>query len=220
MDRISKALEKAKRSSAKRTQRVQAENSVSDSAVAEEPKSKSVAVRSKEAVAASNSGPHGPSERNRKPSHENIVYRETRVERTDPSSLAERRVIAGLKQDPRSSVFQILRTRVLMDLRREGWNSLAITSPTPGCGKTLISANLAVAIAQEVNQTVLLLDMDLRRPKVAEYFGVKPEFGLRDYLIDNVSLSQIFVHPGVVNFKLPGENLEQFPGDLTTRHNR
>ena len=125
-----------------------------------------------------------------------IVYSQTRTERADPNVLIERRVIAGLKHDPRSAVFQILRTRVLMELRKKGWNSIAITSPMPGVGKSLISANLAVAIAQEVNQTVLLLDMDLRKPKVAEYFGVTPEFGLRDYLVDDVSLSKIFVNPG------------------------
>ena len=131
------------------------------------------------------------------PGHSQIKYKQTRTERADPSLLAEHRVIAGLKHDPRSAVFQILRTQVLMALRRENWNSIAVTSPTPNCGKTFMASNLAVAIAQEVNQTVLLLDMDLRMPKVAEYFGVKPEFGLRDFLIDDVPLSKIFVNPGL-----------------------
>lgn len=128
---------------------------------------------------------------------QSIVYNQTRTVHRDPNQLAEQRLIAGLRHDPRSSVFQLLRTQVLMKLRKESWHSLAITSAAPGAGKSLVATNLAVAISQEVNQTVLLVDMDLIRPKVSEYFGLTPKFGILDHLIDDVPLSDVFVNPGM-----------------------
>lgn len=134
-----------------------------------------------------------------------IAFKQTRSVLLDADKLAENRVIAGLKHDPRSAIFQILRTQVLMRLRKNGWHSIGITSALPGAGKSFISANLAVGISQEVNQTVLLLDLDLRRPKVAEYFDLEPEFGVKDFLLNDVPLSNILVNPGMERLVLlPG----------------
>ena len=81
----------------------------------------------------------------------------------------------------------------------------------------MIAANLAVGISQEVNQTVLLLDLDLRRPKIAKYFGLNPEFGVRDYLIDDVPLSKIFVNPGMERLVLlPGKGSVADSSELLT----
>lgn len=146
-----------------------------------------------------------------------FVYNQTRTERGDPTILAEQRVIAGLRHDPRSAIFQLLRTQVLMRLRKKNWLSFAVTAALPEAGKSLIAANLAVGISQEVNQTVLLLDLDLRRPKIAKYFGLNPEFGVRDYLIDDVPLSKIFVNPGMERLVLlPGKGSVADSSELLT----
>jgi Mrp family chromosome partitioning ATPase len=57
-------------------------------------------------------------------------------------------------------------------MRSGGWRILAITSPTPGCGKTLTALNLAFSIARQPDQPVLLVDLDLQKPQVADSLGL------------------------------------------------
>ena len=80
------------------------------------------------------------------------------------SVLSENRLIAGNRSDPRATSFRMLRTQVLHAMRENDWTSLAVTGPSSGIGKSLVATNLAISISLEVNQTVLLVDVDLRRP--------------------------------------------------------
>jgi capsular exopolysaccharide synthesis family protein len=89
----------------------------------------------------------------------------------------------------------MLRTQVLHAMRENDWNSIAITGPTIGIGKTLVATNLAISISREVNQTVLLVDVDLRRPAIHKYFDFEPEQGLLDYLRGDVELKDLLVNP-------------------------
>lgn len=107
-----------------------------------------------------------------------------------------RRIVAMQRHDPLSSVFQMLRTKILKQLRENDWNSFAITAPTQGAGKSMVAVNLAISMAMEVNQTVLLVDMDLRYPKVNWYFDVEVENGLLDYLNLDLPLSDVLLDPG------------------------
>lgn len=107
--------------------------------------------------------------------------------------------------DPRADIFRVLRTNILKQLRENNWNSFAITSATLGAGKTFISVNLAIAIAMEGNQSILLVDADLRRPSIAKYLGLQGEWGLVDYLKGDVSLEDILINPGIERLViLPG----------------
>jgi protein-tyrosine kinase len=110
-----------------------------------------------------------------------IVYTQTRQLEVDPEFLRRNRVISGLN-DPVAEPYKILRTKVLQRMRANNWRTLVITSPTEGCGKTLTSINLAISIAREVNQTVLLVDLDLKRPQVQRYFTHQDLPGISDYL--------------------------------------
>jgi protein-tyrosine kinase len=65
-----------------------------------------------------------------------IVYTQTRQLEIDPDHLRANRVISSLT-DPVAEPYKILRTKVLQRMRANNWRSLAITSPTEGCGKTL-----------------------------------------------------------------------------------
>ncbi len=58
---------------------------------------------------------------------------------------------------------------------------LVVTSPGPGEGKTVVAANLALALAQ-INRRVLLVDGDLRRPQLHARFGLEKKCGLSDWL--------------------------------------
>ena len=90
-------------------------------------------------------------------------------------------------------------------LRENDWNVLGVTSPDQGEGKTLTAVNLAVSLAMETTQTVLLVDANLRNPSVHEVFGLDDCPGLADYLLDNQPLEDLLVHPGIGRFVLlPG----------------
>lgn len=132
-----------------------------------------------------------------KPTEEQaIVYAKTKVHAANQDVMKERRVVAMLKHDPIAEVFRMLRTKVLKQLRENNWNSFAITAPTQNAGKSMVAANLAIAMSMEVNQTVLLVDLDLRKPKIHWYFDLQVEKGLSDYLVSDIPLSDILVNPG------------------------
>ena len=127
----------------------------------------------------------------------NIEYTQTKVVPVSNETLTNNRVVAQNKEDPRSIPFAMLRAKVLKELRDNNWNSFAVSAPTAGAGKSLVAVNLAMSIAMEANQTVLLVDMDLRQPSVHKYFSIEPEFGVQDYLEHDISLADVMINPGV-----------------------
>ncbi len=126
---------------------------------------------------------------------EQIEYTQSRHIDIPQNVLSENRLIAGNRADPRATSFRMLRTQVLHTMRENDWISLAITGPSSGIGKSLIATNLAISISFEVNQTVLLVDLDLRRPSIHKYFGFDPEYGLADYLNGDAELKDMFINP-------------------------
>jgi protein-tyrosine kinase len=126
---------------------------------------------------------------------EAVTYTHTRTVHVAKSLLQEKRIIAGFEKNTYTDAYKILRTQVLQRLREKGWNSLAITSSGVNAGKTLTAINLGISLALEVDYTVLLVDADLRHPKVHNYFGIEAEYGLSDYLTADKPLSELLVHP-------------------------
>jgi len=121
----------------------------------------------------------------------------------------------GLKNDPHANVFRLLRTNLLKKMRENNWTSIAIVAPTAECGKTFLTANLAIAIAMEVNQTVLVVDADLRNPTVGWQFGMEVEKGLLDYLHSDVSIEDLLVNPGFDRLVvLPGRHTSESSSEL------
>ena len=131
----------------------------------------------------------------RKPAITKIQYTQSQIVAVARETLREHRVIAGCDSGAFVDAYKVLRTKVLQRMRERGWNSLAVTSPTPGGGSTLTAINLAISMAAEVDQTVLLVDANLREPSIHEYFGFEPAMGLNDYLLDGTELEQMLVHP-------------------------
>src|SRR5215475_6209145 len=96
----------------------------------------------------------------------------------DPRHLESRRIVAHDVRDPRAKSFDILRTQVLRTMDTSHWQMLGITSPTPACGKTLTSVNLALSIARQSDRAVLLVDLDLQKPQVAACLGLTCSTGV------------------------------------------
>jgi protein-tyrosine kinase len=91
--------------------------------------------------------------------------------------LLSRRVVSHNGADQRSRPYDMLRTQVLRSMGSSGWTILGVTSPTAQCGKTVTAINLALSIARHQDQSAVLVDMDLQRPRVAEYLGLTPREG-------------------------------------------
>ena len=90
-------------------------------------------------------------------------------------------------------------------MRANKWRSIGVTSPSYGEGKSMIASNLAAAIAMEVNHTALLIDMDLRSPRIKDFFSIQPDKGLLDYLKGEAEVSDLLINPGVERLMLlPG----------------
>jgi capsular exopolysaccharide synthesis family protein len=85
---------------------------------------------------------------------------------------------------------------VLFSSAEEGTRTLVITSTGPGEGKTMIAANLAIAFAQ-AGQRVLLIDADMRRPRVHETFRQKQEPGLSNLMVGHSAPSACIRKSGV-----------------------
>ena len=125
--------------------------------------------------------------------------------------LERNRIVAHRARSSEADLFRLLRTQVLQTMNKLRFKTLAITSPCYGDGKTTIAINLAISIALDVNQTVLLADLDLRKPNLHEYLGLEPECGLTDHLVQNVPLPNCLM-------PLPFARLKILPAGQTFDH--
>ena len=124
-------------------------------------------------------------------------YTRTRVVRPDPGKLKQHRIIVAEKGHRLTDTFRILRTHVMQEMTAGRHRTLAITGPNPNEGKTFIAVNLSVSLAMLTEYTVLLVDLDLRRPAVHKCFGLKPDVGLSEYLMGSVLLPDCLINPGI-----------------------
>jgi capsular exopolysaccharide synthesis family protein len=126
-----------------------------------------------------------------------VKYSQTRSVNINAQTLKDLRIVAGFTHDKRSEPYRQLRGQILNKMRESNWRTLAITSPNSGAGRTVTAINLAISLSMEVNQTVLLVDMDLRQPSVAACLGIDDvEYGLVDYVNNEQPLENILIHPG------------------------
>ncbi len=93
-----------------------------------------------------------------------------------------------------AELFRSLRAKVLFELRGEEHRSVAITSLESGAGKTTVSINLALSLAQRRVRT-LLVDGDLRREGVSEVLGKQACSGLSEFLDSGHPVSEESVLP-------------------------
>ena len=134
-------------------------------------------------------------------------------------------VIAGRKQaaDPLldkgvppdfQEAFRSLRTSVLFASHNETVRTILVTSTGPGEGKTLVASNLAMSLAQ-TGQRVLLVDADMRRPRVHKIFKRSQEPGLSEFTAGRLSESKAIIRtaaPGL--WLLPAGAIPPNPSEL------
>ena len=134
-----------------------------------------------------------------------IEYTKTRTVKVSKQELLEKRVLLGDDKNAVTDQYKVLRTRVLQRLKANQWRTLAISSPTEGCGKTLTSINLAISLARDVNHSVLLVDLDLRRPSVHKYFYTDEQPGISEFMDGTSNLDELLFNPDIERLVvLPG----------------
>jgi protein-tyrosine kinase len=72
-----------------------------------------------------------------------------------------------------ASVFDVMRTNLLRQMRANGWTRVAITSPGSACGKTTTCLNLAFSLGRQNDLRTMVIELDLRRPSMARLMGRK-----------------------------------------------
>ncbi len=118
------------------------------------------------------------------------------------SAEINKRRIALLQPDSYvAEQFRALRGRIDAIAGQHPVRSIVVTSAYPGEGKTTAAVNLAAVTALSLGRRVLLVDCDLRKPKVHESLGINPEYGLTEVLLDQTDLDKAVV-------KVEGANLE------------
>ena len=131
------------------------------------------------------------------PSPQTPVYSQTRVIAPEHHYLEAHRILTLLDDSLAIDTYNVLCTRILAKTGANFSNAIMITSCSQAEGKTLTAINLAVTIARRVQSTVLLVDADLRNPKVHRYLGLPVEKGLAEHLSEDVPLAELLVSPGV-----------------------
>jgi protein-tyrosine kinase len=122
--------------------------------------------------------------------------------------LESMRIVSQDGLDPQAGSFDMLRAQVLQAMDRSNWQFLAVTSPTAGCGKSVTAINLALSIARQPERSVFLVDMDLQKPKIADYLGIKCPHGLLSILEGRLQLVNTVFRASVGSINLlvlPGE---------------
>lgn len=114
----------------------------------------------------------------------------------DPKLLARNRIVTANRSDPAHVAFDMLRTALLQTMRQNKWSSVAITSPAPGCGKTMVSLNLTFSLAAQKECRTVLIDLDLRRPLVGKMLGLKNPPSAESFLNGDSRIEDVFTRYG------------------------
>lgn len=116
-----------------------------------------------------------------------------------------------------SEQFRLLKNNILFPEKGESAKSIMVTSASPGEGKSFTAANLAVSLAQSIDEYVLLMDCDLRKPTIHGMFGFDSENlkGLSNYLSEGIPLSSVLKKTSVNKLTiLPAGSIPPNPSEL------
>jgi non-specific protein-tyrosine kinase len=130
------------------------------------------------------------------------AYSESNRVVLDERTLVQRHCVCFRPDAKELEFYKVLRTKIQFLTRHKGLNTVMITSAREAEGKTLTCINLAMTFAKAFNQTVMLVDGDLRRQSIHRVMGYESGAGLADYLLQERSLKDIVVWPGIEQMTL------------------
>ena len=116
--------------------------------------------------------------------------------------------------------FKVLRSQILFPKNGTKPRTIMVTSVFPGEGKTFLASNLAVSIALGINEHVLLIDCDLRRPNIHKMFGYSNSEGLHEYLTGTRKLPDLLIRTNIEKLTLmTGGSSPPNPSELLSSAN-
>ncbi len=124
-------------------------------------------------------------------------YSQSRTVQLNPFVMEKNRCVAMFSNKPEIDYYKVLRQQILRITEDLGGNTIMVTSTLPGEGKTLTAINLAFTFAREYEQTVLLVDCDLRKQNIHEVLGYESDKGLVNYLLNECEISDLIVWPSI-----------------------
>jgi len=102
-----------------------------------------------------------------------------------------------------TEIFKVLRAKILFPASgKPPPRSIMVTSAVPGEGKSFVAANLAVNMAQNIEDHVLLMDCDLRRPTLHQLFGLGWVKGLSEHLANGNKIPDLLIKTGIGKLSL------------------
>ena len=107
----------------------------------------------------------------------------------NPGHLVRNRILT-LHGGRDAVLFDQIRTKVLQTMRSNKWTRLAITSPSPECGKSTLAMNLGFSLARQPDLCSMLLEFDLRRPSLTKLLGKPVEKGIVPWLEGRIPFAE------------------------------
>ena len=125
-------------------------------------------------------------------------------------------VALNAPNSPIAEEYRKLKESLVKQTRGERFlNTIMVTSPLVGEGKTITSLNLSICLAQELDHTVLLIDADLRRPSCTKYLGLVAESGLTECLTKGLDVGEALLKTDVGKLSiLPAGSVASNPAEL------
>ena len=124
-------------------------------------------------------------------SQSNVVSLSNELPSSKSNQLSPMLVANHFPDSIESEVFKILRTSILHPQEGKPPKTILVTSSMPGEGKSFVSSNFAISMAQGLDEHVLLVDCDIHKQNIPKLFGMKIPLGLSDYLLNGTPLEKM-----------------------------
>lgn len=144
-----------------------------------------------------------------KPVGADEAWGDLRSVRLSLGHLRAQRIFAA-ETSGQSTPFDVLRTQILYQMRRNNWKRLAICSPSSGCGKTMTSLNLAMSFSRLPDMRTMVFELDWRRPSMSKVLGLTERLQFADALAGKSLAQNQIVRPE--------KNLAVAPNSSPVRH--
>lgn len=125
-----------------------------------------------------------------------VLWDEMHQIELDQAHLLRNRIVTAQKSDPAHKRFDMLRTRLLLAMRENGWSRIAVTGVTESCGASFVAANLALSVARMESVRTILFDMHFTKPSLASILGVHNPGRLSDYLGGHIAPEEYLIRAG------------------------
>lgn len=122
-------------------------------------------------------------------------YRDVRRVQLNKAVIAQNHCVCALADVPESNFYRVLRVQLQQLAEEKSWRTIMVTSTLPNEGKTLTCINLSFSFAKAYDQTVLLVDADLRKQQVHKALGIESQYGMVDFIIERQPIRDCMIWP-------------------------